>query len=139
MTKRFALAAILSGTAAAVLVGAAAPAPPDAARPAANTVTITVSFDCDGKRSVDPWEAHAKPGDDIEWVLDDDSDADRLRIKPKKAQGWPLAGGGGPEASKGNRGRGKIKGDAARGRSSYDIEARCGNEWRRIDPDIIID
>ena len=112
------------------------PAAPVSAR---GTITITVSFDCDGKRSVDPWEAHAKPGDDIVWVLSDDSDAERIRIKAKKAEGWPLSGGGGPDAGKGSPGRAKIKGDAAKGRASYDIEARCGNEWKRIDPDIIID
>lgn len=141
MPVRPALAALTAVSAAMVLLaatrGASAPAP-EARR---NTMTITVTFMCDGKRSVDPWEAHVAPGDDIEWELSEDSDAERIRIRPKRPEAWPLDGGTAPEGGRGKarRGRGKIKRDAAKGRSSYDIEARCGREWRRIDPDIIID
>jgi hypothetical protein len=135
---RLAVASLVAASAAA----AGLAAPPGAPSPGPNAgrdeVTITVLFMCEGRRSVDPWEAHADPGDDIDWVLDPASDAERIRIRPKRAEGWPL-GGGNPEGGKGARARGKVKGDAAKGRSSYDIEARCGNEWKRIDPDIIID
>lgn len=124
--------------AAILFTTAAATRPASPPSRAADVVTINVTFMCDGKRSVDPWEAHAKAGDDIEWVLTSESDAERIRIKAKKQADWPLSGNT-PDIGKGKRGRGKIKGDAAKGRSSYDIEARCGNEWKRIDPDIIID
>lgn len=141
MTVRPAVAALVVLTAATALIAATrAPAVP-APRAANDTMTISVTFMCDGKRSVDPWEAHVSPGADIEWELTDDSDADRIRIRPKRPEAWPLDGGATPEGGRGKarRGKGKIKGNAAKGRASYDIEARCGNEWRRIDPDIIID
>jgi hypothetical protein len=134
--RRSRAAATLAAALLFTTAAAARPASPPVR--ASGVVTINVTFMCDGKRSVDPWEAHAKAGDDIVWVLAAESDATRIRIKAKKSADWPLSGNA-PEGGKGNPGRGKVKGDAAKGRSSYDIEARCGNEWKRIDPDIIID
>lgn len=128
---------LLSAAALAAVAGATAAAP--FSSPRRNTVTVTVTFMCDGKRSVDPWEAHVKQGDEIAWELTEDSDATRFRIKPKRSSGWPLSGGASPEGDKEHPGRGTIRPDARKGRSGYDIEARCGTEWKRIDPDIIVD
>lgn len=138
MRRSIAVAAVAAAGLLVTTVATASPRPRASRATAANTVTITVTFMCDGKRSVDPWEAHANAGDDIVWVLTAESDATRIRIKAKKNDGWPLNGNA-PEGGKGSPGRGKVKNDAPKGRSSYDIEARCGNEWKKIDPDIIID
>jgi hypothetical protein len=114
-----------------------------AAQPAAQPVTIL--FVCNGERSVKPWEAHMKSGDDMTWVLDPRSDVTDFRIKRKKTDDkWPFDGTGSLDGKKGTPAKGKGKAGTAKGTYHYDIEAHCripggGMEWKRIDPDIIVD
>ena len=106
---------------------------------------VTILFMCNGARSVDPWEARIRSGRDVEWVLDQRSDATDFRIKRKKADDpWPFDGAAAHAGRKGAPARGKGKPRTPRGRYSYDIEAACrapngGTEWKKIDPDIIVD
>jgi hypothetical protein len=106
---------------------------------------VTILFVCSGERSVKPWEAHMKSGDDMTWVLDPRSDVTDFRIKRKKAgDKWPFDGTGSIDGKKGTPAHGKGKAGTTKGTYPYDIEAHCripggGMEWKKIDPDIIVD
>ena len=137
------LAASAVSAAAAAVAWAAAPAVTQP--PAQDAVRVTVLFMCEGERSVDPWEVHVPRGRDIEWVLDTASDAADFRIRRKNARGaWPFEGNAPHAGRKREPARAKGRPNTPRGRYSYDIEASCPApdgqmQWKRIDPDIIVD
>lgn len=128
---------------AAAVAWAASPTVPQAQAQA--TVTVTVLFMCEGERSVDPWEVHVRSGRDVDWVLDPKSDATDFRIRRKRATGaWPFEGTEPTAGRRGARARAKGRANTPKGRYSYDIEASCPApdgkmQWKRIDPDIIVD
>ncbi len=130
-------------TVAAAVAWAAAPEVPQTTDQP--TVLVTVLFMCEGARSVDPWEVHVKSGQDLDWVLDPKSDATDFRIRRKRsARSWPFEGSAPYGGRKGTPAKAKGRQNASKGRYSYDIEASCPAangkvEWKRIDPDIIID
>lgn len=112
---------------------------------AAQTVRVTIVFQCEGTRSVSPWIARLAPGDSIEWVLDPSSDITEFEIRKKRAlQGWPFASAHPARGRPGAPAFGREMRRGASGRYAYDIVTRCpgpGGSMRPavIDPDIIID
>lgn len=129
----------------AALRAAPAPTPAGGELARAKTVTVTIVFQCNGLRSVDPWQVRAVEGDTIVWVLDTlRSDVADFSIDRKRALGRfpfqtrPLRGGRGRPAA------GRDMRPNAQGTYPYNIVSECpgpGNSMQRaiIDPDIIID
>lgn len=110
------------------------------------TVTVTIVFQCDGTRSVSPWQAHLDQDDEIEWVLDPSSDVNEFEIQKKRIiGGWPFRSEHPALGKKGENARGREMRENQSGKTyRYDIVAQCpgpGGSTRRevIDPDIIID
>ena len=109
------------------------------------TKVVTILFQCDGTRSVSPWQARLAQGDEIEWVLDPASDVDEFEIQKKRLiGGWPFRSEHPALGNKGERASGREMKENARGTYRYDIVAMCPgpSDSRRkevIDPDIIID
>lgn len=113
--------------------------------PQDTAVPVTILFMCDGARSVDPWEVRVRSGRDIVWSLDAASDVEDFRVKRKNTnRPWPFLGTGTIDGRKDAPARGRGRPGTAKGTYAYDIEARCrvpggGTEWKKIDPDIIVD
>lgn len=140
------LAALPALAALAMAVLPTVPVAADDAPRARKTVTVTIVFQCDGTRSVSPWQARLEQGDDIEWVLDPSSDVTEFDIQKKRLiGGWPFRSEHPALGRRGENARGREMRENQRGKKySYDIVAQCpgpGNSMRReiIDPDIIID
>ncbi len=145
--RRPLLLAVLPAVAALALTALpSAPIAADDAPRLRKTVTVTIVFQCDGTRSVSPWQAHLDQGDDIEWVLDPASDVTEFEIQKKRLiGGWPFRSEHPALGRKGENARGREMREYQQGKKySYDIVAQCpgpGGSTRReiIDPDIIID
>ncbi len=145
--RRRLLFALLPALAALALTALpSAPVAADDAPRARKTVTVTIVFQCDGTRSVSPWQAHLDQDDDIEWVLDPSSDVDAFEIQKKRLiGGWPFRSEHPALGRKGEAARGREMRENQSGKTyRYDIVAQCpgaGGSTRReiIDPDIIID
>ncbi len=146
MRRRFVLAALPAFAALGLALLPSVPVAADNAPRVRKTVTVTIVFQCDGTRSVSPWQAHLEQGDDIEWVLDPSSDVDAFEIQKKRLiGGWPFRSEHPALGRKGEKARGREMRDNQQGKTyRYDIVAQCpgpGGSTRReiIDPDIIID
>lgn len=119
--------------------------PADPVPPAADTIAVTIIFQCEGTRSVSPWNARLKQGDQIEWVLDPSSDVAEFEIRKKRALGrWPFQSELPARGRPGDPAVGNNMRMDARGTYAYNIEAMCpgpGGSMRKavIDPDIIVD
>jgi hypothetical protein len=144
--RRFAFALLPAIAALALSALPSAPVAADDAPRARKTVTVTIVFQCDGTRSVSPWQAHLEQGDEIEWVLDPSSDVDAFEIQKKRLiGGWPFRSEHPALGRRGENARGREMRENQSGKKyRYDIVAECpgpGNSTRReiIDPDIIID
>lgn len=126
-------------------VGATLPAAHPAPTRTAETLTVTIVFQCDGTRSVSPWIARINQGDDVEWVLDPSSDVTEFEIRKKRALGrWPFQSELPARGRPGTPAAGNNMRTDARGTYAYNIEAMCpgpGGSMRKavIDPDIIVD
>lgn len=109
------------------------------------TVTVTIVFQCNGTRSVTPWRAQLRQGDDIEWVLGAGSDVPSFEIRKKRAlQRWPFGSDHPARGQPGQPARGTGMRPNANGTYPYDIVAPCpgpggSTQMAVIDPDIIID
>jgi hypothetical protein len=126
-------------------VGATLPASRPASAASAETLTVTIVFQCEGTRSVSPWISRIKQGDQIEWVLDPSSDVTEFEIRKKRALGrWPFQSELPARGRPGTPAVGNNMRLDARGTYAYNIEAMCpgpGGSMRKavIDPDIIVD
>lgn len=146
MRRRLLLAVLPAFAALALTALPSAPIAADDAPRVRKTVTVTIVFQCDGTRSVSPWQAHLEQGDDIEWVLDPASDVTEFEIQKKRLiGGWPFRSEHPALGRRGENARGREMRENQQGKKySYDIVAQCpgaGGSTRReiIDPDIIID
>jgi hypothetical protein len=144
--RRFVFALFPALAALALTALPSAPVAADDAPRVRKTVTVTIVFQCDGTRSVSPWQAHLDQGDDIEWVLDPSSDVEEFSIEKKRLiGGWPFRSEHPALGRRGESARGREMRENQSGKTyRYDIVAQCpgpGNSTRRevIDPDIIID
>lgn len=121
------------------------PATPPASLPTAETLTITIVFQCEGTRSVSPWVARIKQGDQIEWVLDPSSDVAEIEIHKQRAMGrWPFQSELPAVGRPGAPATGNNMRMDARGTYDYNIEARCpgtSNARRKavISPEFIVE
>jgi hypothetical protein len=125
--------------------GATIPAHRPALTGAAATITITIVFQCEGTRSVSPWVARIRQGDQVEWVLDPASDVSEISISKQRSMGrWPFqselpAVGRVGAPAPGNN----MRMDAV-GAYGYNIEAMCPGQGRSmrkavITPEIIVE
>lgn len=112
---------------------------------------VAVHAMCDdgqlGEHSVTPEDVTIAQGEDVDWDLDDSSEATDLTVAPKQAAHWPY---GNDEHFKGGRGHGqRAKGHGknmkanAKGTYAYNIMLTCpdgkgGTTTVTIDPHIII-
>lgn len=142
---RFRISAAFAALFSLALLAATRAAPAaDESQGTASTHTVTIVFQCEGTRSVSPWNVRIKQGDDIEWVLDPASDVPEFEVVKKKAlQRWIFQNGA-HRGRPGTPARGSQMRPGSRGTHSYNIEAMCpgpGNSMRKtvIDPDIIVD
>lgn len=140
------LATLSLGLALGLLALPSAPAGADDAPRVPKTVTVTIVFQCDGTRSVSPWQAHLAQGDEIEWVLDPSSDITEFEIQKKRLLGgWPFRSEHPALGRPGQSARGREMREGLSGKTfRYDIVGKCvgpgGSERKEvIDPDIIID
>jgi len=126
---------------------AASTVTPSAVTPRRAVDTVTVLFQCEGTRRVEPWAVTlTSPQDSVVWVLDPNSDITEVEIEPKRnnfgLRPWPFQGGQ-PMVGRGRPGV-QFAPRAGRRTYSYNVVAMCpgpGNSLRRTvyDPDIIID
>ena len=112
-----------------------------------DAVVVTVSAHCDGGKlgahSVSPEDVSVAQDADVEWELDDASNATAINVGPKHPGHWPynadehFKGGKGPDhAAKGN---GKSMKKNAKGTYPYNIALTCPDGTVvTIDPNIII-
>ena len=130
-------------TLAALRPAPAVPPTPPSLRAAVETVTIT--FQCEGRRGVDPWVVRVREGDEIVWRLSEDSDVSEFTIEKKRlTQRWLFREMRPPVGAPGRPTVGADMRPGARGTHPYVIKSRCpgpGNSSRpaEIDPDIIVD
>lgn len=146
MRRRLLLTVFPAAAALALAVLPSAPVGADDAPRVRKTVTVTIVFQCDGTRSVSPWQAHLDQDDEIEWVLDPSSDINEFEIQKKRLiGGWPFRSEHPARGRRGESARGREMREDQSGKTyRYDIVADCpgaGGSTRRevIDPDIIID
>lgn len=125
-------------------IGATTPVSRPAATGAAETITITIVFQCEGTRSVSPWVARIKQGDQVEWVLDPASDVSAIEISKQRAMGrWPFQSELPAVARPGAPATGNNMRMDARGTYGYNIEAMCPGQDRSrkavITPEFIVE
>jgi hypothetical protein len=135
---------VLAAIAACVALAAFRPFHQDAA-------VVTVSATCTegklGAHSVSPEDVSVAQGADVDWELDESSNATSIDVGPKHPGHWPynndahFKGGHGPDhPAKGNGNA--MKGNA-KGKYPYNIMLSCpdgngGSTTVTIDPNIII-
>ena len=108
-------------------------------------VPVEVNVTCTGTRvefSIDPWIVRLNQGDQVEWILNTNADAEEIEITPKRGR-WPFA-------QQSHRGNKQDRARAANMRANqqgqrfqYNITLTCQPEGQDpyevvIDPDIII-
>ena len=116
-----------------------------------DTPLVTVSAECVegqlGEHSVSPDTVTAAQGQDIDWELDDASNATAITVGPKHAGQWPWGGDEKFTGGKGSGHHGKAHGSKmknnAKGAYAYNIQLTCpdgngGTTVVTIDPHIII-
>jgi hypothetical protein len=86
--------------------------------------------------TVEPWEARARPGDEVSWTV---VGGDSIAITPRHQPHWPFAG----PPSKGKPGvparAGEVRPNAhPHSRHPYDITVVCGTRTIVIDPEVVI-
>ncbi len=121
-----------------------APVPADEA-----VVLVSVDLRCTPNGvnyTVEPWAAHLKQGDSIEWDLDAGASTDEIVIEPKRPGNWPFATRrfrGGRGANNRPHGRGMRPGEQGK-RYEYNVLMVCKGpvsrpDTIRVDPEMIIE